>query len=101
MKSTLFLKIVGVAIVLIGVGGASTFYIIDVHRRASPAIMIIGHTPAWYEAHRDALKIADKQCSENGTYMPAGFCENVSTADQAVSNQDAINALNQAGSSGK
>jgi hypothetical protein len=58
-------------------------------------------TPAWYEAHLNVLKKDNDRCEAEGKNMPQGLCANVAIADKAVSSQDALDALDQAGSSEK
>jgi hypothetical protein len=66
----------------------------------SPTIATVP-TPAWYEAHPDVLKKDNNRCDAEGKIMPPGLCANVAIADKAVSSQDALDALDQAGSSEK
>jgi hypothetical protein len=104
-------KIIGIAIVVLGVAGGTIFIIHDRNPgpRAGATITAIAPsppvtsipTPAWYEAHPDVLKADNSRCAAEGKNMPPGLCENVSIADKAVSANDAMNALDQAGASGK
>jgi hypothetical protein len=104
-------KVVGIAVIALGVAGGVIFII---HGRntgsesaapltpLAPSVPSVSiPTPAWYEAHPDALKEGNSRCAAQGKNMPPGLCANVDIADKAVSSKDAINALDQAGSSGK
>lgn len=105
-------KIIGIVIVILGLVGGG--YVVASHslfrgtnnssvtieQPSSPVPTV--PTPAWYEAHQDALKVDDQRCAQDGSNMPQGLCANVAIADQFVSNENALNALNQAsGQAGK
>jgi hypothetical protein len=105
-------KIIGLIIVLLALAGGG--YLVVRHSflgGGSSSSLTIVHpslpaqsvpTPAWYEAHQDILQADNQRCAQEGSNMPPGLCANVAIADQVVSNQNALNALNQAsGKSGK
>ncbi len=99
-------KVIGAALVLVILGAGG--YLVVKHTAAgsnnpatvvqTPAQKPTVPTPAWYEAHRDALQIDNRRCAQEGTNMPHGLCANVAIADQYVSNKNALNALDQASS---
>jgi len=102
-------KFVGALIFVVAFGGGAILIAHDRSRVAgvdvlatsilptAPAAFI--PTPAWYEAHPDVLKADNDRCATEGKNLPPGLCANVSIADQAVSSQDAMSALDQAGTS--
>ncbi|MDD2794678.1 hypothetical protein [Acidocella sp.] len=105
-------KIIGILIILVALGGGG--YIIarnhfngnggssSVTVVPPPPTSVTVPTPAWYEAHQDALKADNQRCAQQGTTMPPGLCANVAIADKEVSSDDFLHALNQAsGTSGK
>ena len=105
-------KIVGIIIVLLALTGGGYLVIrhsflgggnsssLTIVQPSPPAQNV--PTPAWYEAHQDVLQADNQRCAQEGSNMPPGLCTNVAIADQVVSNQNALNALNQAsGKSGK
>jgi hypothetical protein len=104
-------KFIGIAIVVLGVAGGTIFIIHDRTQgpRAGATITAIVPstpvtsipTPAWYEAHPDVLKADNSRCAAEGKNMPPGLCENVGIADKSVSDNNFMNALNQAGAPGK
>jgi hypothetical protein len=104
-------KALGIGIIVLVVAGGTTLIIRGrgpSSAPAGPAISVTTNpgalsipTPAWYEAHTDVLKVDNVRCADEGKKLPEGLCANVAIANKAVSSQDAMNALDQAGASGK
>jgi hypothetical protein len=104
-------KFIGIAIIVLGVAGGTIFIIHDRTPGPRPGATITAiapstpvtsiPTPAWYEANPDVLKADNNRCAAEGKNMPPGLCENVGIANKAVSDNNFMNALNQAGTSGK
>jgi hypothetical protein len=104
-------KFIGIATIVIALAGTILLITHNRSHIAVPGSQIVSVTsnpliestpsPAWYEAHRDILKADNSRCDADGKNMPQHLCANVGIANKEISSQDAINALNQAGSSEK
>jgi hypothetical protein len=94
-------KIITVSLVVAGIVSLTIFWYggrrtPDEAKRLTPI-----HSAVWYETQRDVLAFDNKYCHTNAAAGSSSFCESVYKADQVISDQDAINALDAAMSSGK
>ncbi len=99
-------KLIVAAIIIILGGGAAAYVIhgnqdVAVVPPSAPLAPYVPPTPAWYEAHQDALTADNKRCDDEGANAPPGMCMNVDIADKEVSDDNALKMLNQTSSSGK
>jgi hypothetical protein len=104
-------KLISIAIIALAVAGGTTLIIRGRSPSSAPAgsttpvttspILASIPTPAWYEAHPDVLRSDNDRCAAEGKNLPPTLCANVAIANKEVSSQDAIDALDQAGASGK